>query len=125
MLWVLKTTDSMRRSFKKLHPKLIFWMDKKILTLKPKVKLFLYLEMLLLIRPNKKISVLRVTGLKILGTKGRHILLKKNLEKYNFKHFMHFERRIRHSKCIKIIFFQENLKKLSVSPVNLGRVWLH
>ena len=77
MLWVLKTTDSMRRSFKKLHPKLIFWMDKKILTLKPKVKLFLYLEMLLLIRPNNKISVLRVTGLKILGTKGRHALLKK------------------------------------------------
>ena len=35
--------------------------------------------------PNKNISVLRVTGLKILGREGTHIFFKKILEeKYNF-----------------------------------------
>ena len=38
--------------------------------------------------------------------------------KYNF---MHFER---HFKMHKIMFFLENLKKILVSPVNLGRVGL-
>ena len=38
------------------------------------------------LRPNKKLSVFQVTGLKILGRVGTHIFF---LEKYNF---MHFER---------------------------------
>ena len=46
------------------------------------------------IRPNKKIiSVFRVTGLKILGRAGTHILFKSFFffQKYNF---MHFERHL-------------------------------
>ena len=48
-------------------------------------KIFLYMW------PNKKISVFRVTGLKILGRVGTHILLIFFIsgKKYNF---MHFER---------------------------------
>ena len=40
----------------------------------------------LFIRPNKKISVLRVTGLKILGRVGTHFFYYFFLEKYNFMH---------------------------------------
>ena len=39
------------------------------------------------IRPNKKISVFRVTGLKILGRVGTHIFFLENIH-----NFMHFER---------------------------------
>ena len=55
-------------------------------------------------RPNKKINVFRVTGLKILGRVGTHIFFiiffsgKKN-------DFMHF-------KMHKVIFFPEKLKKI-------------
>ena len=44
------------------------------------------------VRPNKEISVFRVTGLKILGRVGIHIFLNSFFsgKKYNF---MHFERR--------------------------------
>ena len=80
------------------------------------VKQFMYKNKssLLLIsqfRPNKKISVLRVTGLKILGRVGTHIFLinffsgKKIIILCIFKGILPF-------KMHKIIFFQENLKKI-------------
>ena len=60
----------------------------------------------------KKISVFRVTGLKILGRImiGTHIffLIIFFLEKYDF---MHFERHMPY-KMHKIIFFPENLKTI-------------
>ena len=52
-----------------------------------------------LLRPNKEISVFRVTGLKILGRVGTHIFFSR--KKYNF---MHFERRNLLSKYIKLFF---------------------
>ena len=70
------------------------------------------------VRPNRKISVFRLTGLKILGMVGTHIFF---LEKKNILCIL---------KCIspfkmhKIIFFSRNLKKFQVSSVNLGRVRL-
>ena len=67
------------------------------------------------IRPNKKISVFRITVLEILGRVGTHIL--KNTILCIFK-------RIKPFKIDKIIFFQKTGKKFLVSPVNLGRVGL-
>ena len=61
------------------------------------------------LRPNKKISVFRVTGLKILGRAGTHTFL---------IYFFSIILRILKGKGIspfkmqKIIFFPENLKKL-------------
>ena len=57
-------------------------------------------------KATQVISVFPVTGLKILGN-GRHMFFfwKKI---YNF---MHFERHFAFQKCIKLIFFPENLKK--------------
>ena len=56
------------------------------------------------IRPNKKVSVFRETVLKILGRVGTHIFLKLVFWK---KFFLHFERRNRLSKCIKLYFSQK------------------
>ena len=63
-------------------------------------------QMTFYLRPNKKISVFRVTGL-ILGMVGTHILLSFSffLKKNNF---MHFERPF---KMHKIIFISRHLKK--------------
>ena len=56
----------------------------------------------IIIRPNKQISVFRVTGLKHLLRVCTHIFLKKNLEKvYNF---MHFERRFAFQNALNYIF---------------------
>ena len=77
------------------------------------------------IRPNKKISVFRVTGLKILGRVGRHT--------YYFLIFFSWKKII--ILCIlkgilpfkmhKIIFFSRKPEKIYlVSPVNLGRAGL-
>ena len=74
----------------------------------------------IMVRPNKKISVFRVTGLKILMHiffliiffSGKKIILCILKGELPFK--MH-----------KIIFFPENLKKFWVSPVNLGRYPKH
>ena len=55
---------------------------------------------------GKKVSVFPVTGLKILGTVGTHIIfLEKNLILWILKDKMPLK------KCIKYFFFPENLKK--------------
>ena len=61
------------------------------------------------VRPNIKISMFRVTGLKILGRVGTQFFFNYFFsgKKYNF---MHFEFCL--SKCIKTFFFPENLKKI-------------
>ena len=53
----------------------------------------------IILRPNKKINVFRVTSLKFLGRLGTYNFFSRN--KYNFMPF----------KMHKIIFFPENLKK--------------
>ena len=60
----------------------------------------------------KKISVFRVTGLKIFFL---NFFLEKNIILCILKGILPF-------KMHKIKYFLENLKKLKVSPVNLGRV---
>ena len=62
-----------------------------------------------LIRPNKNVSVFRVTGLKMLGRVGSHIFFYFFSEKKN--NFMHFERRVTFQNASNFIFFSENLKK--------------
>ena len=63
-------------------------------------------------RPNKKISMVRVTGLKTIGRVGTHIIfLIISFSEKKMYNFMHFERQFCLSKRIKIIFFPENLKK--------------
>ena len=57
-----------------------------------------------LLRPNKKISVFLVTGLKILGRVGTHFFLE--------FFFYSFWKAKCLSKCIKLYFFPENLKKI-------------
>ena len=60
--------------------------------------------MTILLRPNKKISVFRITGLKIVGRVVTYIFL------------IIFQKKKRNILCIlkmhKIIFFPENLKKI-------------
>ena len=70
-----------------------------------------------LIRPNKKISVILVTGLKILGRIGTHIIF--FWEKYVILCILKDEMPF---KMHKIIYFPENLKKFKVSLVNLCSV---
>ena len=69
---------------------------------------------MVLIRPNKKISVFRVTGLKILGRVGTHILLLffsgKNIILCVLKGETPF-------KMHKIILFPENLKKSRLKKI--------
>ena len=60
------------------------------------------------LRSNKKISVFRLTGLKILGRVGTHIFLIIIFFLKNNNNFMHFERL---SKCIKLYFFPEKPEK--------------
>ena len=75
----------------------------------------------LLLRPNKKISVFRVTGLTILSRVGTHVFFN-----YFFsgKIILCILKGILPFKMHKIIFFPENQKKFKVSPVYLGRVGL-
>ena len=62
-----------------------------------------------LIRPKKKLSVFRVTGLKILSWVSTLLFLFFFLEKnYNF---MHFERHFSPLKMHKIIHFSRKLEK--------------
>ena len=57
------------------------------------------------VRPNKKISVLRVTGLNIVGRVGRHVFFVSfSGKKMHLKAFPNL-------KMHKIIFYSENLKK--------------
>ena len=65
---------------------------------------------MILVWPIKKVSVLWVTGLKILGRVGTHIFLIISFsgKKYNFIHLIG----ILPFKMHKIIFFPENLKKI-------------
>ena len=81
--------------------------------------LFVTVVSCVLLWSNKKISVLRVTGLKILGRSGTHIFF---LEKILI--ILCILKGISPSKMHKIIFSPENLKKILGSPVNLGRVEL-
>ena len=55
------------------------------------------------LRPNKEISVFRVTGLKILGRVGTHFFFREE------NIFLFILKGILLSKCIKKIFFPENL----------------
>ena len=61
-----------------------------------------------LLRPNKKISVFRVMGLKILGRIGTHIFKKKFWKKNTILCIL---KDISPFKMHRIIFFPENLKK--------------
>ena len=64
------------------------------------------------VEPDKKITVFRVTDLKIIGRVGTHIFLFVFVflfqEKYNFKHF---ERQLCLSKMHTIIFFLKPERK--------------
>ena len=59
------------------------------------------------LRPNKKISVFRITGLKILGRVGTHILF--NYLFSGKSNFMHFERHFAVQNALNYIFVPENL----------------
>ena len=60
------------------------------------------------IRPNKKISMFRVTGLKILGRVGTHIFFDSLFfwKKYDF---INFERHFACQNAQDYIFFSENM----------------
>ena len=64
-----------------------------------------------LLRPNTKINVFRVTGLKILGRVGIHIFFSNYLLSWKKYNFIHFERHFAFQNA-KIIYFPENLKKI-------------
>ena len=73
------------------------------------------------IRPNKKVSVFQVKGLKILGRVGAHVFLNKNSCKNIILCIL---KGILPFKMHEFIYFTENLIFFQVSPVDLGRVGL-
>ena len=81
--------------------------------------------MIVMIWPNKKISVFQFTGLKVLGRVGTHIFFSIFSSGKNINNFIHFERHfISPFKMHKIIFFPENLKKILGFTCKFRKSWV-